>query len=147
MTHDNVLANIKVAAGKRTYYIDVHKAQNDTNYLKICELKLKSDGDCVRHGIMIFEEDIPKVVKALRVALPHFKKPVQAVDAKSRMKHTKESFANAYKAWTDTDDLTLVQLYTHGTTLHHISGVLQRNVGAIRSRIEKLHLKNNFGKA
>ena len=61
------------------------------------------------------------------------------------MEHTKEKFANAYKPWTDEEDIKLTELFCEGKKPKEISEILQRNTGAINSRIEKLELKQKYG--
>ena len=61
------------------------------------------------------------------------------------MEQTKEKYANAYKPWTDEEDLKLTELFCTGKKSKEISEILQRNTGAINSRIEKLELKQKYG--
>lgn len=60
------------------------------------------------------------------------------------MEQTKEKFENAYKPWTDEEDLQLTQLFCEGNLSKKLSEVFKRNVGAINSRIEKLELKQKY---
>lgn len=57
------------------------------------------------------------------------------------MEQTKEKFRNAYKPWSDEDDLKLEELFYEGKNFRELSEIFQRNIGAINSRIEKLELK------
>lgn len=144
MSKDKEIESIKIAAGKRTYFVDVKETREGAKYLKISESKRLENGEYERHRIMVFEEDINNIVEALRTALQHFptyKKPEQ----KSKMEQTKEKYANAYKSWTDEEDLKLTKLFCQGKKPKEISGILQRNTGAINSRIEKLELKQKYG--
>jgi predicted transcriptional regulator len=50
----------------------------------------------------------------------------------------RERHARAYEAWTDAECNTLRELVRSGATVAQIAGRLQRNRGAIRSRIVKL---------
>jgi hypothetical protein len=50
----------------------------------------------------------------------------------------RERHARAYEKWTDTECDTVRQLVRSGATVAQIAGRLQRNRGAIRSRIIKL---------
>jgi len=145
MTDDREITSIKVAAGKRTYFIDVKQTKEGATYLKLSESKRLDNGEYERHRIMIFEDDINNIVEALRTVLPHFKtykKPEQ----KSKMEQTKEKFGNAYKPWTEEDDLKLTELFCEGKKPKELSEIFQRNVGAINSRIEKLELKEKYGR-
>lgn len=73
MNNDKEITSIKVAAGRRTYFIDVKQTREGSAYLKLSETKRLESGEYERHQVMIFEEDINNVVEALRTALPHFK--------------------------------------------------------------------------
>lgn len=142
MNTDKDIENIKIAAGKRTYFVDVKQTREGAKYLKISESKRLDNGEYERYHIMIFEEDINGIVEALRTALQHFpayQKP------KSKMAQTKEKYANAYKPWTDEEDLKLTALFCEGKKPRDISAILQRNTGAINSRIKKLELIEKYG--
>lgn len=144
MNNDKDIESIKVAAGKRTYFIDVKQTREGAKYLKISESKRLENGEYERHRVMVFEDDINNIVEALRTALHHFptyKKPEQ----KSKMELTKEKYANAYKPWTDEEDVKLTELFCAGKKSKEISEILLRNIGAINSRIEKLELKQKYG--
>lgn len=144
MNNEKDLASIKVAAGKRTYFIDVKETREGAKYLKISESKRLEDGSYERHRVMIFEDDINGIVEALRTALKHFP-TYKTPEVKSKMKQTKEKFENAYKPWTDEEDLQLTQLFCEGKLPKELSEIFKRNVGAINSRIEKLELKQKYG--
>jgi hypothetical protein len=144
MSNVKVMESLKVAAGKRTYFLDVKLTREGAKYLKICESKRLENGEYERNQILIFEEDINNIVEALRIALPHFstyKKPEQ----KSKMEQSKEKYANAYKPWSNEEDLRLTELFCLGKKPNEISEIMQRNPGAINSRIEKLQLKQKYG--
>lgn len=140
MTDDKGIASIKVAAGKRTYFIDAKKTKEGATYLKLSESKRLDNEEYERHQIMIFEEDINNIVEALRKILPHFK-TYKKPETKSKMEQIKEKFSNAYKPWTEEDDLKLTELFCEGKKAKELSEIFQRNVGAINSRIKKLELK------
>jgi len=143
MSDDNDIVNIKIAAGKRTYFVDVKQTRERKKYLKISENKRLDDGKYERYGVIFFEEDINNLVDALRSALQHFptyKRP----ESKSRMEETKEKFSNAYQPWTKEDDNKLTELFCQGKTLKELSDIFQRNIGAITSRIAKLNLKERY---
>ncbi|HWB53638.1 MAG TPA: hypothetical protein VG722_05575 [Tepidisphaeraceae bacterium] len=52
----------------------------------------------------------------------------------------RQRYSRAYEKWTDKEDGQLRQLLRSGTTVARIAGILQRNRGAIRSRILKREL-------
>ena len=140
MSNGKNIQNIKVAAGKRTYFIDVKKTREGILYLNISENKRLADKSYERHHVMIFEEHIQHIVEALMTALQHFptyKKP----EPKSKMEQTKGKFENSYKPWTEEEDLKLIQLFAEGKKPKELSQIFKRNIGAINSRIDKLKLK------
>jgi len=53
-------------------------------------------------------------------------------------------YPRAYEQWTDSEDARLRALVHAGNTIAHIAGQLQRNRGAIRSRVLKLGLVNDL---
>jgi hypothetical protein len=56
----------------------------------------------------------------------------------------RERYPRAYEQWTDSEDARLRTLVQAGNTIGHIAGQLQRNWGAIRSRVQKLGLVNDL---
>ncbi len=56
----------------------------------------------------------------------------------SYMEKQKQLFTNAYSPWTEDEDQALVSLYRIGKSITELSSILQRNDGAIRSRLRKL---------
>ena len=56
----------------------------------------------------------------------------------NHMKELKEKYPNAYKIWSKEDDAELLRLHKEGVELKVLSETFQRNIGAIRSRLEKL---------
>ena len=78
MQDEKSLTSIKIAAGKRTYFVDVKDTSNGGKYLKITESKLIENGQFERHGVMVFEEDLKRFAEALMTALlqfPSYNKP------------------------------------------------------------------------
>lgn len=145
MGDDKDITNIKIAAGKRTYFVDVKQTREGAKYLKVCESKRLDNGAYERHRIMVFEEDLNNLVEALRTALQHFSSYKKPGNQKSKMELSKEKHANAYKPWTDEDDIKLTELFCQGKKPKELSEIFQRNIGAINSRIEKLELKEKYG--
>lgn len=64
MFDDKIIVSEKVAAGRRTYFIDLKETKQGDKLLKITESK-KNDGDFVRHSVLIYEEDFDKIFEAL----------------------------------------------------------------------------------
>ena len=65
---------------------------------------------------------------------PRVREPREAYDVSEiRKRH-----ARAYMPWSDDEDSFVVTQFQHGYSIDEISGTLQRNEGAIRSRLNKL---------
>jgi len=58
------------------------------------------------------------------------------------VKELRLTVPNAYRSWTDKDDLELTQLYTSDKKIPELANKFQRKPGAIRSRLKKLGLLN-----
>jgi DNA-binding CsgD family transcriptional regulator len=58
----------------------------------------------------------------------------------STMAQQREHYPRAYEKWTDAEDAELQRFVQSGMTVAQIAGRLQRNRGAIRSRLMKLNL-------
>ncbi len=58
----------------------------------------------------------------------------------SYMDKQKQMFENAYAPWTEDEEQALTSLYRIGKSVTEIGSILQRNDGAIRSRLKKLGL-------
>lgn len=144
MYSNKIIEEIRVRAGKRTYFIDVKEASNGSKYISILESKKVEEGNFERHNIMIFEEDFEKVIKGLQLAVDKIRNSQKV--AGSKMYETKAKFAKAYTPWTEADDEELTLLYCNGKNTTEISAKMERNKGAINSRIRKLELKEKYGK-
>lgn len=56
----------------------------------------------------------------------------------SYMEQQKQKFPNAYAPWTPEEERDLLKLHIQGKSISEIASILQRNAGAIRSRLKKL---------
>ena len=74
MYDDIEIASLIVAAGRRKYFIDVRETKDGSKLLKLTEGKKMEDGSFDRHRVMIYEEDIYKVMEALQSVLKYFPK-------------------------------------------------------------------------
>ena len=140
MNDDIEFESITVKAGRRTYFIDVKQSKTGSKYVKITESKRIGDGEFERHDVIIYEEDIDKIVVALDKVIHHFSSAAIPV-TKSRMEQLKEKYTNAYLPWTEDDDNILTTLFHEGKKVGELVDFFQRNRGAINSRIRKLGLK------
>ena len=63
------------------------------------------------------------------------------VDYQERMDKIRRDHPRAYEPWTDEEDASLVRLAQAGRTVDEIAAQLQRQPGAIRSRMQKRNLR------
>lgn len=57
------------------------------------------------------------------------------------MERQKALYPNAYKPWSEEDDVLLTKLYKEGTSIKELMSLFQRNRGGITSRLRKLGCK------
>ena len=57
----------------------------------------------------------------------------------------RQEFPNAYKPWTEEDDLELIQMWCEGAKTKELAAHFQRKPSAITSRIKKLELVEKYG--
>ncbi len=140
MANYKTIESLKINAGKRTYFFDTRETQEGGKFLKITESKRLENDEFERHHILIFEEDIYKILYALQNAAQHFP-AVQKMEKINPFDETKEKNSNAYMPWTREDDISLIKLYLEGVDRKKLMEIFGRNSGAINSRISKLGLK------
>lgn len=58
----------------------------------------------------------------------------------NHMQERKALYPNAYKPWSEEDDVLLTKLYKEGTSIKELMSLFQRNRGGIASRLRKLGL-------
>lgn len=120
---------------KEFYAVNTTEFKNIINPIPVCTQCATELKDFYRY--------CPTCGTELRAALNQFQSDKET-ENKSKMERTKERYANAYKPWTDNDDLLLTELFCQGKTPEEISQRFERNIGAINSRIEKLELKRKY---
>ena len=62
-------------------------------------------------------------------------------DKLSYMEQQKQKFPNAYAQWTAEEERDLLKLHIQGKSASEMAQILQRNIGAIRSRLKKLGIE------
>jgi len=130
-------------AGRRNYFFDVKRTNTNNKYLAITESKkLEKDGDFLKNTILIFEEDIEEFGAMMTTTLINFFRNDEF--RMSRMQELKSKHKNAYKPWTQSEDLLLEELFCSQLKTKEISKQLERNRGAITSRINKLELRDKY---
>jgi len=130
-------------AGKRTYFFDIKETSANKRYLSITESK-KVDDTYERYKMLIFEEDIELFAKHFNSSLLKFFKQEESLEKLSHKDRLKTKFENAYEPWSKQDDTELEMLYCQGKTNQDLSDRFKRNLGGIKSRIEKLELPDKY---
>lgn len=124
-----------ITAGQRTYFLDIKKTSRGRKYLRITESKEVGPGEFVRHGVLVPEERLSPLVDALHALLA---KAGYSATAKSwRLAAIRQKFPKAYAKWTSEEEATLREAHQRGNTIDVIADTLQRQPGAIRSRLIK----------
>jgi len=127
-----------VESKTRKFYFDIKEAENGSNYLVISEVKTKEDGTTDRRQIFIFESEIAEVAAKISSSLVNFTRKETTREA--RIARAKQKYPNAYEPWTKKQDADLALLHKQGNNTMTISEEMQRQPGAIISRLEKLNL-------
>ncbi len=66
-----------VHAGKRTYFVDIEQTKSNERIVFLIE----SQGEGKeRYRVLIFEEDLPRIVEAMQAALDYLRKQVEPPD-------------------------------------------------------------------
>ena len=144
-------------SNKMTYnnsYVNGHYGKINVNVLDDGVVLTQENNGKVSGGIALTPEDMEKLAKALfavkknnfpsSVSTP--KPPVQkatpstTTPGSSYMQEQKEKYENAYKPWTEYDDMRLKEYHSKGYCTSEIAKLLDRNEGAITSRLKKLGL-------
>ncbi len=102
----NEIYSDKLLAGKRTYFFDIKKSEQDDLYLGVSESKKTGNG-FERHGILVFEENIKEFIGAFLKLLTRFeelKEPKPTVDKTYSVEEIRKSYSKAYLPWTIEDD-------------------------------------------
>jgi hypothetical protein len=134
--HGEELFSAKVAAGSRTYFIDVQRAATGAKYLKISESRQGEEKEYEHQRVMVFEEDIVDFIHAITEAMP-FMRP----DAPpGRLSRLREKHPRAYEKWTEEEDARLRAEFAKGIARAELAALLRRRPSAIKSRLQKLGL-------
>jgi DNA-binding NarL/FixJ family response regulator len=84
----------------------------------------------------ILKVELPVGVRNTTVEVVIVVQPI--IQSISRMQRAKQQYARAYQPWTSGEEQEMMQMYRAGLKAKAIAEKLQRQPGAIRSRIEKL---------
>ena len=98
-----------------------------------------SDNMDIRRLPYISDKDVKRLKKYLKAYKQLTGTPTYSVFA------CQQEYPNAYKPWTEEDDLELTQMWCEGATTKELAAHFQRKPSAITSRIKKLELVEKYG--
>lgn len=98
-----------------------------------------TDNMDIRRLPYISDKDIKRLKKYLKAYKQLTGTPTYSVFA------CQQEYPNAYKPWTEEDDLELTQMWCEGVTTKELAAHFQRKPSAITSRIKKLELVEKYG--
>ena len=98
-----------------------------------------TDNMDIRRLPYISDKDVKRLKKYLRAYKQLTGTPTYSVFA------CQQEYPNAYKPWTEEDDLELTQMWCEGATTKELAAHFQRKPSAITSRIKKLELVEKYG--
>ena len=98
-----------------------------------------TDNMDIRRLPYISDKDVKRLKKYLKAYKQLTGTPTYSVFA------CQQEYPNAYKPWTEEDDLELTQMWCEGATTKELAAHFQRKPSAITSRIKKLELVEKYG--
>jgi hypothetical protein len=128
-----------VTGGSRSYFIDVKESKEGTRYLVISESRRSGEGH-EHERVMIFEENFQAFANALDAAFEFLGVLKKTSQKPARFEEIRKQFPRAYEKWTPEEDERLRGLFNQGKDAKAIAEELQRQLGAISSRLVKLGL-------
>ncbi len=131
----NEIFSKQASAGKRTYFFDIVETETGNQYLKISESKLTDEG-FERYRILIEEKHYVSFFKAIKEVMGFVGVSPSIINFDEIRKH----HPRAYEKWTKDEEEKLSELYNDGKNTKEISKYLERQPGAIKSRLQKLGL-------
>jgi hypothetical protein len=148
----------KVAAGRRTYFLDLKETGPGDRCLTITESKRVGEDKFERHGVLVAQEDLEEFWRSLEALFlragllqrtelewMHGKHSVkEAKDAevapKKSFEEIRAKYAKAYERWTEEEDANLKLAYETCKEIETLANTFQRQPGSVRSRLTKLGL-------
>jgi (p)ppGpp synthase/HD superfamily hydrolase len=98
-----------------------------------------SDNMDIRRLPYISDKDVKRLKKYLKAYKQLTGTPTYSVFA------CQQEYPNAYKPWTEEDDLELTKMWCEGAITKELAAHFQRKPSAITSRIKKLELEEKYG--
>jgi hypothetical protein len=122
---------------------------NHTSSNNNIEYGIKLEGENHQLTIQI-KEFINKIVREGKIIFDNFE--VQLVNGcttqtnyAARFAEIKSKYSNAYEKWDKSDDAKLECLFCEGKTISELAEIFKRQPSAIRSRVNKLELREKYG--
>lgn len=123
-------------AGGRWYFFEVREAVDGSKYITISEA-IKVNGTWRRNRVMVFDDHLQVFEEGLCAAIQFVRSPSPSTGtysiAEVRVRHPR-----AYLTWPPDEDARLLALHREGAPVAVIAAELQRQPGAVRSRLSKL---------
>jgi len=135
----NLLHTEQVIGTRRSFFIDLKKSVNGTNYLSITQSQKVDEENKEYTKIVLFENEIARFSEALMRSLLQFTL-VQDAEIKKYKAAIKDQYPKAYSKWTPTDEERLKELFNQGHDVENLCDNLQRNSAGILARLKKLGL-------
>jgi len=99
LQHDNQPVDTKVVkAGKRTYYLDIHRGRNEQHYITITERKKRMDGTSESHKLFLYPEDVNKFLGNLEESVRRLKELMPAFGFENPSREREDKYSPAYGA-------------------------------------------------
>ena len=135
--NSKIMDSIKEEEERRLFYVALTRSRNSTYIFTDAENKFIKE-------IISKPENKNKVKTGEVVEIKTNLKAKKIVKSSyhERVKQIKKKHVNAYKVWTNSEELELLNLYKKQSSIVEIAKRLNRQVGGIKSRLRKLGLIN-----
>lgn len=134
-----------ITRGKRSYFFDIKRSENESLFLSLTESRKKEDA-FERHNIIIFQDDLSNFKSVLEHTLFKFDELIGQNHSKKKysMEERRKVNRQAYLPWSAEADERLEVLFCEGSSIKEMSKIFERTLGAIKSRIKKLELREKY---
>ncbi|HUT36237.1 MAG TPA: hypothetical protein VNE39_22300 [Planctomycetota bacterium] len=131
-------------AGSRVYEFEVRRASTGAKYLVIKEVQQVDEEPRVRGMIMVFEDHLLGFRRAARAAMQVLRKtraeqrPTDVAQKSYDLASIRRNYPRAYEKWTPEEEAHLRELAARGSSIRELAAQIQRQPGAIRSRLDRM---------
>jgi len=139
-----LLYQAQVSGGSHEYRIEVRRASNGTRYMHIIDTRRARHGEEERRGVIVFEECGPELWWELTRAMAVLSDRTSPCESESQSQSksgyadSRASSPRAYEPWSESEDARLILAYEQGMTVTAVAHMLERQEGAVTSRLRKL---------